>query len=279
LTPYRTADPALGLSEFTDFDDRHRLRAALWAAHLASADPLGGAEPWGYFSAVEVVRQASILGRVVARLGGLATPEDALVGTVPDLGKVSPVLWPSTMAQHLWLPEQRAGFTVPDLGRLPTGDSMIDVAALPGPMAIGRLEKMGTDDPPHRAWLTEKSFALNGALGSDPSQIPAMIGTMVRHLDAAGHGSRYYNIKAARNSGVRVLARAGHPALARTVLAKNLPLHHQDWECPNRMGILALIDARLAAQAGEAGVARAKYGEAAAAAEAFLAKAQAAEQR
>ena len=32
----------------------------------------------------------------------------------------------------------------------------------------------------------------------------------------------------------------------------NFPLHHQDWECPNREGILLAIDARLAGLDGVA---------------------------
>ena len=53
-----------------------------------------------------------------------------------------------------------------------------------------------------------------------------------------------------RNEGVRVLAAHGHYDLARQVLAMNFPLHHQDWECPNREGILIALDARLAALDG-----------------------------
>ena len=66
-----------------------------------------------------------------------------------------------------------------------------------------------------------------------------------------GHGSRYYNIKQLRNETLRRLADAGHARLARQVLAMNYPLHHQDWECPNRKGILVAIDGRLAAIAGD----------------------------
>ena len=54
-------------------------------------------------------------------------------------------------------------------------------------------------------------------------------------------------IKQLKNEGVRVLARGGHYDLARQGLAMNFPLHHQDWECPNRQGTLLAIDARLAA--------------------------------
>ena len=96
-------------------------------------------------------------------------------------------------------------------------------------------------------------------------------------LEHFRHGSRYYNIKQLRNEGVRVLARGGHYDFARQILAMNFPLHHQDWECPNREGILVAIDARLAMLDGDPR-AEARLIEARQITDAFLAKVNQADQ-
>ena len=84
----------------------------------------------------------------------------------------------------------------------------------------------------------------------NPGGVLSIVHTRTIHLDKMGHGSRYYNIKQLRNEAVRVLAQAGQPRVALQVLQMNYPLHHQDWECPNRHGILVAIEGRLSAQAG-----------------------------
>jgi len=80
------------------------------------------------------------------------------------------------------------------------------------------------------------------------------------------------------NEGVRVLARAGHYGLARQILAMNFPLHHQDWECPNREGILVALDGRLAALQGDQ-VAASRLAEARALSDAFLKQVDTADQQ
>jgi hypothetical protein len=54
-------------------------------------------------------------------------------------------------------------------------------------------------------------------------------------------------------------------------LALNFPLHHQDWECPNREATLVAIDARLAVQ-GRRPDAEAQLAEARRLSDAFLAE-------
>lgn len=146
--------------------------------------------------------------------------------------------------------DAEAAFTVDGLGGLPTGDSYVDTAGEPGPKGIGRLSRLDVQDPEHRAWLSARVAELNVLL-PDPTRLPARIEQLVTELDAHGHGSRYYNIKAARNEAVRVLARQGAYPQAVEVLLRAFPLHHQDWVCPNREGILRGIEGRLWLAAGE----------------------------
>lgn len=283
LLPALAPRADLDLDAFRHFDDRHRLRVALLAAALDSHDPLGMVDPWGYWEPAEAQRSALILGLVAGRLGGLdwsprapSLVVGAAAAAVAGLDG-DPLTWPTRLAQALVLPGQVPDFTATGLGALPTGDALIDVAAQPGPRAIGRLERLGLEDPTHRAWLEAQAHALDAALQADPEQVPATVAALLAHLDAYGHGSRYYNLKQARNEAVRQLARAGQPALARQVLAGSWPLHGQDWACPNREGILRTIDARLLAAQGESEAALDRYAEALAAADAFLAAVAAAE--
>ena len=171
-------------------------------------------------------------------------------------------------AQQAHLP---AVFSVDGLGSMPTGDTLIDVAGEPGPKAIGRLEKLSLDDPAHRTWVEDTVYVLNMKLKESPGAIVSLLKSRVDQLNHFQHGSRYYNIKQLRNEGVRVLARGGHHGFARQVLAMNFPLHHQDWECPNREGILVAIDARLAILDGDPR-AEARLIEARKITDAFLAK-------
>jgi len=237
------------IDSFADFDDRHAMRVRLWALYLDAVDPLEITEPWGYFDAAAHGRMIAHLDRRIAGAAGLLeSPEEP----------------------------QRARFTVSGLGGMPTGDSLIDVAGQPGPKAIGTLEKLGLDDPQHRQWIEDTAFVLNAKLREDPGGVLSIVHTRAAHIDAMGHGSRYYNIKQLRNEAVRQLAAAGHHSIARQALQMNFPLHHQDWECPNREGILMTIDARLTAASAPA-KARDQVVRARTLTDAFLAEVNAAE--
>ena len=244
------ARPDLDLDAFEDFDARHELRVRLYEAALDAGDPLGLEEPWGYWEATEIRRQALILGYVAGRLGGddWSARLSELDGAVPELSATPPLYWASTLGDALHTPAD--GFTSDGLGWLPTGDSLIDVGAQPGPRAIGTLEMLGLDDAEHVAWLQAEADALNALLAEDIEAVPARIRETTATLDAHGHGSRFYNVKQARGEAVRQLARHGRPELALDVLRDNYPLHNQDWACPNRLGILQALEGRLLAEAG-----------------------------
>jgi hypothetical protein len=234
---------------FKDFDGRHDLRVRLWREQLNATDPIGLDEPWGHFSESEVRRQAAALYAAAALLSGQKPGMDAdWTGEWPDLKNVDPVYWPSEVARSMTMKDQAAVFTAEGIGRMPTGDSLIDVAGEPGPGAIGKLERLGLDDPAHLQWLEDTALVLNQMLAENPGGVVSVVKSRTDHLNQMTHGSRYYNVKQIRNDAVRQLARAGRPRLARQVLAMNFPLHHQDWECPNREGILKAIDGRLAVE-------------------------------
>ncbi len=211
-------EPRPDIDAFSDFDDRHQLRVKLWSVYLDAVDPIHFRDPWGYFT-----------------WEAYTTVADALRAQIE--GKSPPKRKPKA-------------FSVDGAGGMPTGDSLIDVAGQPGPKSIGRLEKLGLDDPEHRQWLEDTVFVFNARMKDSPGGVLSILDSRVAYLDQMGHGSRYYNIKQLRNEVVRRLADAGRPRLARQALAMNQPLHHQDWECPNRAGILAAIDGRLAAIQG-----------------------------
>jgi len=208
---------------FEDFDDRHALRIRLWELYLDGVDPIQTNETWGYFDGQARAVGIARLDAEIASAGGLKAPK---------------------------LLAPRVEFTVQGAGGMPTGDTLIDVAGQPGPKAIGKLAKLGLDDAGHRQWVEDTVYVLNSKLGENPGGVLSIVHTRTSHLDQMGHGSRYYNIKQLRNEAVRVLAQAGHPRVALQVLQMNYPLHHQDWECPNREGILVAIDGRISAQAG-----------------------------
>ena len=279
LRPFLEPRTDLDLDAFADFDDRHRLRVRLFAAWGDSLDPIGLGERWGYWEAPEIARQARLIGAATATLTGTDPSEwlAGLEGEVPDLTEVDPLWRPSTLARALRSPDQRPDFTVEGLGALPTGDSLIDVGAEPGPRAIGTLEKWGLTDPTHRSWLEAEEAQLETLLATHPELLPAAVAAGAAQLDRGGHGSRFYNIKQLRNEAVRQLARAGHPALAQEVLLQNQPLHNQDWACPNRQGILEAIEGRLQAEAGDLPGAQATLRQALQTARAFLAQVDASE--
>ncbi|MEE2751155.1 MAG: hypothetical protein VX519_06980 [Myxococcota bacterium] len=246
-SPWKGVD----ISSFRDFEARHALRLELVKHALDSADPLSLDPVWGYWTPEQGDRQVRILHKAAGLSQGTPAQLRALARAEPPAGG--------------------AGFTVDDLGRLPTGDSYVDVGGEPGPMAIGVLERMDRNDPAHRerlvAWVTQ----LNQVLLDSPSSVPSAIEGIVKELDRAGHGSRYYNIKQARNSGVRQLAKGQHWQEALEVLASNWPLHAQDFECPNRDGILLGLQGRLMLLSGDvAGMD--KLGGAMAAAEDWMAR-------
>lgn len=254
LKPFLNVDSSLDIDTFADFDDRHLLRVRLVEAYVDALDPVGLEERWGYWRPTEVRRQALIIGLAAGELGG----EDwawkrsgVVLGDMPALPSRTPTRWPSLVAEALRDPDQAPHFTVDGLGWLPTGDTLIDTAGWPGPRAIGTLLKLGLDDPAHRTRLEAWAGELDSAIAARPADVLSRVDTYTRELDAFGHGSRYYNIKQVRNEAVRQLARAGEPALAAQVLRRNRPLHHQDWSCPNREGILLSVEGRLLAEAGD----------------------------
>jgi hypothetical protein len=205
---------------------------------IAEAEALLEAPPWevwGYWTPDEATRQ------VRALLGAARAPG------------AEPLSRPAQLAAALRGEEEPVDFSAVELGWLPTGDSYVDVGGEPGPRAIGELERLGLTDPDHLAWLETRADALDAAALHDPDQVPALIAEVVEVLDGYGHGSRFYNIKQARNAGVRQLARAGHYALALEVLRTHYPLHAQDWACPNRPGIAQGLEGRLMALAGRPG--------------------------
>ncbi|MFT5584665.1 MAG: hypothetical protein ACI9VR_002250, partial [Cognaticolwellia sp.] len=228
LRPYTMATADLEIDAFENFDARHALRVQLFQAALAAQDPLHLNEPWGYWTAEESALQGQALFTAVSAMA----KGERLQG--------DPMNWPDQALKGLREPLQ---FTVEGLGWLPTGDSLIDVGAQPGPKAIGTLQKWGLDDPEHKARLERAAQELRGE--TDPEQVLAVLRTLLTELDAGGHGSRFYNVKQVRNEGVRVLASQGHYTQALALLSDNFPLHHQDWACPNRQGILGILQARL----------------------------------
>ena len=248
LAPHLRERPDLAIDAFEDFNSRHTLRVQLFDARMDSLDPLGFGDPWGYWHPTEIQRQAHILGMVLADLGGTEwhSKATAVLGEVDEFD-AEPYLAASAWGQATASAADEARFTVKGLGWLCTGDSLIDVAAQPGPMAIGTLMKLGIDDPQHRPWLEQAAMQLNATLDTNPQEIPALLGRLGDELNEYTHGSRYYNVKQLRNEGVRVLARNQHFDLAREVLLSHYPLKNHDWAVPNRAGILEAIEGRLLA--------------------------------
>ena len=222
LSDRKIDETQVDIAAFKDFDDRHAMRVSLWSLYLESADPIGIDSPWGYFDASA---HGDLISLRQAQREGRCTDWNCR--------------WESEAAS--------AVFDLEGTGGMPTGDSLIDVAGEPGPQSIGRLEKLGLDDARHRQWVEDTVYVFNKKLKESPGALVSLIKSRVDQLNHFKHGSKYYNIKQLKNEGVRVLAQGGHYDLARQVLAMNFPLHHQDWECPNRQGTLLAIDARLAA--------------------------------
>ena len=243
----------IDIETFRDFEARHLLREQLYRFALDATDPLTMDYTWGYWLPAEASRQLGILDQAA------------------DLGEVTPAALAARIAT-----ERRSGpperFTVDGLGGLPTGDSYIDVGGEPGPMAIGRLERLDREDPEYRAWLEPWVTRLNAGMEDAGGVLPVLV-ELVAAYDAMGHGSRYYNIKQARNESTRLLARAGRYDEALAVHRTHWPLHAQDFECPNREGILQGLEARLMLLAGDEG-AQASLDKALESAETWLARIQ-----
>ena len=230
-----SSDPpwaGLDIETFRDFEARHLLREQLYRFALDATDPLTMDFTWGYWLPAEAARQLEILGQSAGQ--GELTPA-VLAARVGVRGRESPLL-----------------FSVDGLAGLPTGDSYIDLGGEPGPMAIGRLERLDREDPEYRAWLEPWVSRLNTGLEESGGVMP-VLSDLVAAYDEMGHGSRYYNIKQARNEATRLLARAGRYAEALAVHRTHWPLHAQDFECPNREGILLGLEARLMLLAGDEG--------------------------
>ena len=239
--------PELDITAFKDFHSRHQLRIALFQAYLDALDPLSIAERWGYWKADEINRQIDALGLACEQLGG-SKWESAEEYPQPS---GSPYLWPSHYLKYVRSTDQLLNGSVEEFGMLPTGDSLIDVASSPGPKAIGDLMKWGSTDKAHMQWLKTSSQLVLKELPDAPDRAVAQYQKHISYLSKASHGSKFYNVKQFRNATIRQLARAGHYKHAHRVLQDHFPLHHQDWACPNREGILLAIDGRLLALSGD----------------------------
>ena len=254
LLPYLEPDPTLAIDSFEDFVSRHELRTRLFVHYSDALDPLGLSERWGYWTDSERARQALCIGWALGQLGG-ADWFDRLVDfqgstlTAPKTSEIDPIFWPSAMAEVLHSPDMQADFSHEEFAWLPTGDSLIDVAGQPGPLAIGTLMKLGADDSEYQEWLAphlkelQRDFEENG-------DVVKTLQSILQMLDEKyDYGSLFYTKKQLRNATIRQLARASRYEEAYAVHRLNFPLHHQDWACPNRDGLLKALGGRLLAEA------------------------------
>ena len=255
------------IDEFDNFTDRHKLRTELFGAYVDSLDPLLPADlRWGYWRPTEVTRQAAALWMA---LEGIKQTYDGISAESLPIGQQwwladdHPVLQHSFYQKLRELSTQNTIFTPSlfsyrlrdqqldvspaQLGRLPTGDTIIDVGGQPGPMGIGTLMKLDASDPDHQGWLTGYGERLAKTLQNDPTESVQVCIEAINALDAYTHGSRFYNVKQFRNACTRQLARMGHYQEALSLFNQSFPLHHQDWACPNREGLLLVIVGRLEA--------------------------------
>ena len=249
LQAQRIPRPELKIDEFKDFTDRHKLRVRLFDAYLDSLDPLAINERWGYWQPVEIDRQIVALGFAATKLGGedWSTITQSNFQKTPVIPNQQPsYMWPSLIVAQLASPDQKLDLSPEEFGRLPTGDTLIDVAGHPGPKGIGTLMKWGLDDKKHREFLSQTAESI-GKNMAQPETAVQIAQTAIAKLNSATHGSKFYNVKQLRNATVRQLARAKHYAAAYTLFQDNFPLHHQDWACPNRQGLLLAVARRLLA--------------------------------
>ena len=254
LETYTKLREDLDIAAFENFTDRHKLRSRLFEAYADTIDPLANADlRWGYWRAEEIQRQAFALGLALEQLGGESW-QNKLAGwnyTPPTFEETSPLLYPSLISKNLSDAYSTHKASAAEFGRLPTGDSLIDVGGQPGPFGIGSLMKLDYKDPEHSIWLTKQAALIVSAIPEDPKKAKEYCFQSMKHLDSYSYGSRFYNVKQMRNACTRQLARAGHFEEAQEIFQTSFPLHHQDWACPNREGLLLTISGRLYLQSGQ----------------------------
>ena len=259
------------IDDFDNFTDRHKLRSELFEAYVQSLDPLLPSDlRWGYWRPSEIKRQAAALWMAFETLKltyeGPQTSnlpmgsewwlaesnpilQQAFHKTLTGLHTQNPIFTPSFFSNRLR--DQQLDLSVEQLGRLPTGDSIIDVGGQPGPMGIGTLMKLDVSDPEHKKWLENYALKLNRTISSTPTKSVNICSEAIQTLNAYSHGSRFYNVKQFRNACTRQLARLGHYTEALTIFKQSFPLHHQDWACPNREGLLLVLMGRLEFLSGD----------------------------
>ena len=261
----RFSEPTVSkIDDFDNFVDRHKLRTELFQAYVDSLDPLLPSDlRWGYWRPTEMQRQAGALWLTLESMNSSDASFDPSNGFTPEswwMGQDTDHLehpFTHTLSdltiEHIyfassyyaWLiHDQRPDFGPAQFGRLPTGDSIIDVGGQPGPMGIGTLMKLDLSDDAHNQWLTTYGTQIQNAT---PSKMVSLCNQAIDELNSYTHGSRFYNVKQFRNACTRQLARMGHYQEAKSIFEGSFPLHHQDWACPNREGLLLVILARLTA--------------------------------
>jgi tetratricopeptide (TPR) repeat protein len=257
----------LDITNFSNFTDRHRLRVELFKAYSDSVNPLSIDDPWGYWQPTDYQRQVkSLIFAIDEILQNSTSFTDALV--LPSKYSLAELKKTTVNSTSV----------VEEFGRLPTGDSLIDIAGQPGPMGIGSLMKLDVSDPKHQEWLKKHSSAILNNIKDNPEEAIKLCEEAISILDSHPHGSRFYNVKQFRNACTRQLAISGHYTQAHRVFMQSFPLHHQDWACPNRKGLLLAISGRLLLKAGNIEAGRKELQQAIASGLSFLDKVQQAEQ-
>ncbi len=224
------APEGLDLDAFGDFEARHALRVRLVEAWADTVSPFSATEPFAYWTAAEISRQAAGIAAAAAAVATGAVPVPTAADAVP--------------------PATHRPYSAAELGSLVTGDSTVDTLGFAGPRAIGSLARLGAEDKEHLPWLQETAAELNAAV---PGTVPAIVERRAAKLAEFPGGIRYYAMKQLRNTATRHLAAAGHYSEALMVVRGHGALHAQDWACPDRAGILAVIEARLLVRAGDVG--------------------------
>ena len=254
LLPYLKPDPALAIDAFEDFVSRHTLRTQLFKHYSDSLDPLGISERWGYWTDTERTRQALCMGWALGELGGddwfnrLQDFQGSPLSE-PNISKIEPIYWPTAMAEKLHSSDMIPDFSHEEFAWLPTGDSLIDVAGQPGPLAIGSLMKLGSDDTDYQTWLAPHLQQLKFTFENNGNVLEKLQSLLLLLDEQYDYGSLFYTKKQLRNATVRQLARAKRFKEAFAIHQLNFPLHHQDWACPNREGLLNALGGRLLAEA------------------------------
>lgn len=254
LIPYLATDPSLNISDFSDFTERHSLRVRLFEAYSEALDPIGLSERWGYWTDTERTRQALCIGWALGKLGGNDWDEKLSEFqkrplSEPEFNKYNSIYWPSLIAENLTSEDMHPNFDFEEFAWLPTGDSLIDVTGQPGPKAIGELMILGVNDQEYQQWLNPHLMAMKNSIEKNQPLLIELKRLMDALNEQYNHGSLFYNTKQIRNAAVRQLARQGQFEEAYAAHQLNFPLHHQDWACPNRDGLLKALGGRLLAEA------------------------------